>query len=248
MLISVVDLIESWAQAAARTESWILERLAGWLPPRTVDINEEPIPSDIVSLTIDLVLGRAVLPVKTKDGKVVHARPVDTSGESLKAVEHLKSYFVQSQDVAALCREHNVMPPPAVRKRLSRLERLRLRSQGGRLSPLPPAMPDSDSAIVVVADVHATAGVVRSTEEEGKERAPTVGQETAAIKALAVHLNNIPKKRRADVKRAEAEAWCREQGFAFSRRRFQSRIWPQARELADLPPLAESGRKRKSSR
>lgn len=83
----------------------------------------------------------------------------------------------------------------------------------------------------------------------GLEEATTgTAREAAATQALAAYLSSIPKDRRANVKRADAESWCRAQGFLFSKRRFQNRIWPQARESAGLSPLAGSGRKRKPLR
>src|SRR5262249_28189331 len=53
----------------------------------------------------------------------------------------------------------------------------------------------------------------------------TVGQETAAIKALASHLKINP-----EVTRAEAADWCRAWGHNMSARRFQNWVWPMARE------------------
>jgi len=79
------------------------------------------------------------------------------------------------------------------------------------------------------------------------ETTTTVGQESAVIKALASHLKSVPKEGRGDVTRAKAEDWCRTHGFNISRRGFQSRVWPAAREQAELPRIAKSGRKRKSS-
>jgi hypothetical protein len=87
----------------------------------------------------------------------------------------------------------------------------------------------------------------RGKSGAGKATA-TAAQEEATIKALASHLNSLPKERRGAVTRAKAEAWCRTQGFTISQRGFQSRVWPEARNLAGLPRIAEPGRKRKSPR
>lgn len=70
----------------------------------------------------------------------------------------------------------------------------------------------------------------------------TAGQETTAIKALTSHLKSNPQ-----MTRAEAAAWCRESGHNLGKRAFE-RVWPQAREHADLPRIAPPGRKRKSPR
>jgi hypothetical protein len=71
----------------------------------------------------------------------------------------------------------------------------------------------------------------------------TAGQESAAIKALARHIVNNPQ-----ITRAAAKIWCGDQGFSITQRGFQSRVWPNARIGAGLPPLGQSGRKPKSSR
>jgi hypothetical protein len=66
----------------------------------------------------------------------------------------------------------------------------------------------------------------------------TARDEAAATKALRLHLENFP-----DLKRFDAVAWCRKQGFKLSDRQFQYRVWPEARGLAGLPKKAASGRK-----
>jgi hypothetical protein len=71
----------------------------------------------------------------------------------------------------------------------------------------------------------------------------TIRQETTAVKSLAEHLKSEPK-----LTRAEAEHWLKVSGYYVSQRGFQSRVWPQARKQAGLPPLASPGRKPKSSR
>jgi hypothetical protein len=71
----------------------------------------------------------------------------------------------------------------------------------------------------------------------------TVRDETAAIRELAIELRRNPQ-----IKRAEAESWCAMTGFTLSRRAFQFRVWPRAREQAGLGSAATPGRKAKSLR
>jgi hypothetical protein len=67
--------------------------------------------------------------------------------------------------------------------------------------------------------------------------------ESAAIKALGSHL-----KDHREMTRANAKQWLSEQRFAVTNDGFQNRVWPEARKLAGLPPIAPPGRKKKSSR
>jgi hypothetical protein len=66
--------------------------------------------------------------------------------------------------------------------------------------------------------------------------------ESGAIKALASHL-----KDHRDMTRVEAKKWLVQQRFALTAHGFQSRVWPEARKLAKLQPIAPPGRKKKSS-
>jgi hypothetical protein len=70
----------------------------------------------------------------------------------------------------------------------------------------------------------------------------TVGQEAAAIKALAAHLKSNP-----ELKRVEAAAWCRDSGYSLGKRAF-GRVWPEAREKAGLERIGAAGRKPKGPR
>jgi hypothetical protein len=69
-----------------------------------------------------------------------------------------------------------------------------------------------------------------------------IGTETRIATELAAKLRADP-----DMKRADAERWCKSQGTVTARG-FQNRIWPKARELAGLSTQGMAGRKRKSSR
>jgi hypothetical protein len=71
----------------------------------------------------------------------------------------------------------------------------------------------------------------------------TAHDETAAIRALTLHLENLENSH--DLKREDAFDWCRQNGFNLSRRGFRDRVWPKARESAKLSPRAPPGRKPK---
>jgi hypothetical protein len=70
----------------------------------------------------------------------------------------------------------------------------------------------------------------------------TSGGEKEAARALAAFLKGNP-----DVIRAKAADWCHAEGFRFTSRGFQFRVWPEARKQAGLSPTAPPGRKAKSS-
>ena len=72
--------------------------------------------------------------------------------------------------------------------------------------------------------------------------AATARVETAAIKALASYL-----KANNQLKRAEANDWCRTSGYDLTKRAFD-RVWPEARERAGLGRIAPPGRKKKLPR
>jgi hypothetical protein len=72
---------------------------------------------------------------------------------------------------------------------------------------------------------------------------PTGAEETGAIKALSSQLR-INK----EMKFADAKAWCASEGYELTGKGFRYRVWPRAREGADLKPRALPGRKPKSSR
>ena len=74
------------------------------------------------------------------------------------------------------------------------------------------------------------------------EKKPTAASETAATNALATYL-----KANADLTRASATTWLREEGFSVSGRGFQARVWPNARKAAGLDETAAPGRKRRKS-
>jgi hypothetical protein len=87
-------------------------------------------------------------------------------------------------------------------------------------------------------------GLANATDKKGAHRktVTTVDQETIAAHALASHL-----RENRNLTREEAATWCQTQGFNLSRRGFQGRVWPNAREKAVLPRRAPAGRKNKSS-
>jgi hypothetical protein len=69
----------------------------------------------------------------------------------------------------------------------------------------------------------------------------TARDESAAIRRLAAELAHHP-----NLKRADAEAWCKKAGFRLSHTGFRFRIWPQARRMAGLKEIGSAGRKQKS--
>jgi hypothetical protein len=73
------------------------------------------------------------------------------------------------------------------------------------------------------------------------QRPATVRDQSLAIRALADYLL-LPGNK--DLPKADALKWCRSQGLSLSGRGFQQRVWPRAREKAQLEPLARPGRKR----
>jgi hypothetical protein len=79
-------------------------------------------------------------------------------------------------------------------------------------------------------------------QESDINREATAGQESAATKRLADQLKTDPQ-----MTRANALQWCTASGYRLSKRGFE-RVWPAARQLAELPRIAKAGRKPKSSR
>lgn len=94
-----------------------------------------------------------------------------------------------------------------------------------------------DPENVVYYSIHAVAGAAPQLPKQDS----ILADEKSATKALAQELKIKPTMRKA-----EALSWCRSQELRVSERRFQSHVWPDARELAGLAPKAPPGRKRKS--
>jgi hypothetical protein len=69
-----------------------------------------------------------------------------------------------------------------------------------------------------------------------------LADEKAATKGLAEELKLEPT-----MSFSEAFSWCMSLGFRVSERRFRGVVWPNARELAGLPPRGKPGPKKKSS-
>jgi hypothetical protein len=67
--------------------------------------------------------------------------------------------------------------------------------------------------------------------------------EAAATRALAAHL-----KQNEHITRHDAEAWLSHRGFKLAKPGFRHRVWPNARQQANLLPMARAGRKPKSVR
>jgi hypothetical protein len=107
-----------------------------------------------------------------------------------------------------------------------RIADLRWYLKGGELSPDPVGPVRASPSTLELKDVHETS-------------AQTVAGERAAIKALATHLGSHP-----DITRADAKRWLLKQEFAVNPRGFQFRVWPEARRLAGLPPIAPPGPRR----
>jgi hypothetical protein len=107
---------------------------------------------------------------------------------------------------------------------------LRWYLKGEELSPDPVGPARASPSTLEPKDVH-------------ERSAPTVAGERAAIKALAAYLKSQP-----DIARADAKRWLLKQGFTANPRGFQFRVWPEARKLAGLLPMAPPGAKKKSSR
>ena len=70
---------------------------------------------------------------------------------------------------------------------------------------------------------------------------PTGGEETGAIRGLSLQL-----RKNKDMKFTDAVVWCASQGYELTGKGFRYRVWPKAREAAELEPRAPRGRKRKS--
>jgi hypothetical protein len=82
----------------------------------------------------------------------------------------------------------------------------------------------------------------RASNKAQTKSASTSGEESRAVGALASYL-----KENGQATRAQANEWCRGQGYSLGKRAF-GRVWHQAREQGGLTRIAPSGRKRISSR
>jgi hypothetical protein len=80
---------------------------------------------------------------------------------------------------------------------------------------------------------------VASSAAPSAKQASVAADEEAAVKALKKELE-VDR----DMRVAEAISFCESQNFRVSERRIRSRVWPDARKLAGLLPLAPPGRKK----
>jgi hypothetical protein len=94
----------------------------------------------------------------------------------------------------------------------------------------------------VIAWIDSERTAERANDKLQEKSVATAGQESAAIRALASHLKKV-----REIPRADAEEWCREEGYKLGKRAF-ARAWPEARDRAGLPRIAPPGRKPKPSR
>jgi hypothetical protein len=84
-------------------------------------------------------------------------------------------------------------------------------------------------------DIHAVSRAAPSAQQKA-----VITNESAAAKALASRLSS-----NSEMTREAALSFLTSSGHSVSKRGFLSRIWPRARELAELPPQAPRGRKSK---